>query len=134
LFPFLLQQGETLNTRIVPVRIPLDLFELIQESRKAANARKKGEPLTLSAWVRSACREKINHGLRSKKKGPGPVIVCSSCGALRNKEQIDHFFKPLVGKKQYVCKSCVTGSKNGNQPPLIDHGPKTQEGESTNVG
>lgn len=56
------------GSKIVPVRLPAALLELVEIELLTRSTGPKGRPLTLSEWVRSAITEKLKHAKRSRKQ------------------------------------------------------------------
>jgi len=61
------------GSRIVPVRIPDDLFVRMLCQIEATNERRKQEPFDVSSFIRQALEDKLDHCSRSrcwrKKRG-----------------------------------------------------------------
>jgi hypothetical protein len=57
------------GSKIIQVRFPPSLFNKVLEAVDSANKNRKGEPYTMSDWIRKCVAEKLNHLLRSKRKG-----------------------------------------------------------------
>lgn len=56
------------GSRVVPIRVQRDLEIRIAAAIESANQTTKGEPYTLSEWIRKAVVEKLDHLERSKRK------------------------------------------------------------------
>lgn len=55
------------GSRIVLIRIPLELMTKIEKAIVSANASTKAEPYTISSWFRKCVTDKIEHLLRGSK-------------------------------------------------------------------
>jgi len=53
------------GTRVVPVRIPPELLNAVDEQIKASNPRRQGEPWTRSQFILDAIAEKLHKMKRS---------------------------------------------------------------------
>ena len=53
---------------IVPVRVPPLFLHLLKQAVIKGNRKRRGAPYTLSSWILTACREKLDHLERSSKK------------------------------------------------------------------
>lgn len=56
------------GSKIVPVRIPDELLDEVEVAVSSQNYHTKGEPHTLSGWIRKCIAEKLAHLKRSNKK------------------------------------------------------------------
>lgn len=56
------------GSKIVPVRLPADLLELVEIELLTRRPSPMGHRLTLSEWIRSAIKEKLKHAKRSRHK------------------------------------------------------------------
>lgn len=56
------------GSKIVPVRLPAQLLELVEIELLTRSTGPKGRHLTISKWVRSAITEKLKHAERSRRK------------------------------------------------------------------
>lgn len=56
------------GSQVTPVRIPAALREQIILAIAKSNLRRRDMPRSLSDWIRDACREKLAHLERSRKK------------------------------------------------------------------
>jgi hypothetical protein len=63
------KQAAKATTTIVNIRFDKALIEGIEQAVAHQNQRTTFDPIDRSAWVRAACREKLAHQARSKKKG-----------------------------------------------------------------
>jgi len=62
------------GSRIVPVRIPKELWDAINAELLSRKDAGKLKPISFSQWARQAFREKIRHAQRSRKPRK-PVMV-----------------------------------------------------------
>lgn len=56
------------GSKIVPVRIPDELYELMQHAIICINERRREEPYDVSSFIRMCIRHKLDHRIRSKRK------------------------------------------------------------------
>lgn len=63
------------GSKIVPIRIPDELMKSIGEELKSRKDAGALRPISFSAWVRQAIKEKIAHAKRSRGKGRKPQMV-----------------------------------------------------------
>jgi hypothetical protein len=63
------------GSRIVPVRMPPYLYAKLLECIERANRGRKYAPYSVGEWIRQACREKVDHLQRSKRKPKPPTVV-----------------------------------------------------------
>jgi hypothetical protein len=92
---------------VVKLRLSQELNELIELEVRRYNSFTRKEQTTLSGWVRDAIREKLDHLRRGRSKERIRNFRCAACGMRRRLDEIDHMLKPMWGKKEYYCTSCV---------------------------
>lgn len=56
------------GSKIVQVRVPDDLLKRIEEHVSSLQLNARGEPPTVSSYIRKAIEEKLAHRERSRKK------------------------------------------------------------------
>jgi len=127
---FVYTKGESMPDRVIPVRIPENLFELMEAIRKRRNARSKGDHLTRSAWLREAVREKINHVTRSQKKNVKNTFLCTICKLAKPLVELDAVMHLLGSGKEYRCKGCTYTKPLSTKPPVLDHGQTSPAADS----
>lgn len=111
------------GNRVIQFRITEEAYDLMDLARRVRNMVSANEPQDMSAWVRAAVMEKLAHLRRAREQGKVKRYRCVHCGLGRTIEEIDHVVKPMWGRKEYICTSCVTVTiPNENGHPLRDQG------------
>lgn len=95
------------GNRVIQFRVTEEAYQLMEIARQQRNLVSSDSPQDMSAWVRHACTEKLNHLRRGKQKKKEKHFTCTHCGLARTLAEIDHTVQPMWGRKEYVCTSCV---------------------------
>ena len=99
------------GSQVVPVRIPMELLDLINAAIESRNDASPQEPMNLSSWIRAAVREKLRHLVRGRSKAktmPAKAEATFVCFACQQEFPISRIFpgEPRLDDTANLCKLC----------------------------
>ena len=94
------------GSRIMSVRFPGKLLEMVES---ACSGAKNGIDIRtpgFGEWVREACRQRLDHLARSRKKPADKPVKCDECKCTVKLSAIACEWVDLFGRKRYRCQKC----------------------------
>ncbi len=95
------------GNRVVQVRLIGEMVDAIFAELEKRNNHTAKEIWNPSDWIRAAIQEKLKHSSRCRGRKQIRKYQCVHCGLKFTSKEIAFVTKPLFGKKEYECVSCV---------------------------